>query len=81
MKDFEMPCPCEKCGVIFELDEGTSHAGTIYCNECGNKLNAIEEKETEITDAKDALENAKTDVIFWQTEVEKLEKELEELSN
>lgn len=74
----EMPTPCENCGQIFDLDEGTDFAGTIYCAECGDDFVAKEEKEDELNDAKESLKNAKTEVIYWECMVEKLQKEYDD---
>jgi hypothetical protein len=48
--DIEMPTPCQHCGIIFDLHDGTAselwYPNTIICDSCGN----IEEREIEVRD-------------------------------
>jgi predicted nucleic acid-binding Zn-ribbon protein len=77
---YEMPCPCEECGEIFDLNDGTSFGNIVYCSTCGDRLNRIKELESEIEDVKDNLTNALHDVDSYSNELKLLHEKLEKLN-
>ena len=60
--EMEMPTPCQKCGEIFDLNDGISsekwYIDTVICESCG-RIEADEmEKDEEIQDLKAGIEDA-----------------------
>lgn len=66
IENMEMPTPCQKCGDIFELEEGTGSEkwfpNTIICEKCGNEEQKEIERDEEIEDLKIKLSDAEFDV-------------------
>lgn len=62
MCEFEMPTPCQKCGSIFELNEGTGSVkwfpNTVICDNCGTEENAEVERDEQIEDLKIRIDDA-----------------------
>ncbi len=58
----EMPTPCQKCGNIFDLNDGTASEkwfpNTVICNGCGANEYSEIEKDEEISDLKISIEDA-----------------------
>lgn len=58
----EMPTPCQKCGDIFDLNDGATSAkwfpNTVICESCGNQEDIEIERDGEIQDLKSAIEDA-----------------------
>lgn len=59
--DMEMPCPCQKCGEWFDLNDGFGsrkwYRGTVICKSCHNdEVDEIEADEEE-EDLIDNIEN------------------------
>lgn len=59
--NMEMPTPCQKCGNLFDLNDGTGSTkwfpNTIICESCGNE----EEKEIERDEEIEELQNSLSD--------------------
>jgi hypothetical protein len=72
--DIEMPTPCQHCGVIFDLHDGTTselwYPNTIICDSCGD----IEEREVEL---QDEMENLQLEIDDAEWTIENNNKELE----
>jgi len=58
----EMPTPCQKCGGWFELNEGSGSVkwfpNTVICQKCGEEEKAEIERDEEIQDLKNAIDDA-----------------------
>ncbi len=84
-ENMECPCPCEVCGEWFELNEGlaserltTASGHTIICESCGYKERDEIERETEIADLKEGIENAKYEIKSARERIAELESTVEE---
>lgn len=71
--DIEMPTPCQHCGVIFDLHDGTAselwYPNTIICESCGNieedeieMLDEISDHNSNIEDAEWTIQNAHKEI-------------------
>jgi lysyl-tRNA synthetase class I len=62
----EIPTPCQHCGGIFDLNDGTAsekwYPNTIICEACGRLEEAEIEKDDEISEIVEQLDNAYYDV-------------------
>ncbi len=62
IENFEMPTSCQKCGEIFDLNDGTGSEkwfpNTVICQKCGNMEEKEIERDEEISDLKSQLEDA-----------------------
>lgn len=58
-QDMEEPCQCD-CGKWFDLQDGDSsmYSNKIICEECGDKEEAEEERQIEIDDIEQDLDDA-----------------------
>jgi len=61
--EMDMPTPCQRCGTIFELNDGCVsekwYPNTIICDQCSwDELDEIEQNE-EIDELKEGIEDAK----------------------
>lgn len=60
--EFEMPTPCQKCGKIFELNDGTQSVkwfqNTVICQVCGDEEQKEVERDEEIQDLKSTIDDA-----------------------
>ena len=58
----EMPTPCQKCGEIFDLNDGLTSEkwfpNTIICEPCGKIERAEIERDEEISALKEQIEEA-----------------------
>ncbi len=66
----EMPCPCQRCGEWFDLNDGVGsdkwYPNTVICASCGR----LEEKEIEIDEEIEELKEAISDAEFTKKESE-----------
>ena len=60
--EFEMPTPCQKCGNIFNLNDGHGSEkwfpNTVICESCGRDEDAEIERDEEIEDLKSQIDDA-----------------------
>ena len=58
----EMPTPCQKCGEIFDLHDGSPSQkwfrNTVVCEDCGRLEDDEMERDEEIEDIKNQLSDA-----------------------
>lgn len=61
-KEFEMPTPCQKCGEIFDLNDGIASIkwfpNTVICQKCGDEEEKEVEQDEEIDDLKSQIDDA-----------------------
>lgn len=61
--EFEMPTPCQKCGDIFDLNDGTGSVkwfpNTVICQNCGDAEDIEVQRDEEIVELKNQIEDAK----------------------
>lgn len=76
-----MPTPCNNCNKTFDLTDGVGYNNIVYCKECGNNLNRIDEIDIEITDLELEIEDAKYTVDQNPILIEILEKEKQTIIN
>jgi len=66
-KEFEMPTPCQKCGEIFELYEGTESVkwfpDTVICRRCGDMETDEIQTEEEIENLKNQITDAEITIL------------------
>lgn len=83
--EMEMPTPCQKCGNIFDLNDGVGSGkwfpNTIICETCGIKEDKIVELESELEAVKLDLENAKWDVTHYGKRVDEINQALQKLES
>lgn len=74
----EMPTPCQKCGDIFDLNDGCGsdkwYPNTVICETCSIK----EQKEVEIDEE---IEELKLDITNTEWDLERWKKRLKELQS
>lgn len=62
MDEMEMPTPCQKCGEIFDLNDGFGSKkwfpNTVICQKCGDAEEKEIERDEEIQDLKVAIDDA-----------------------
>lgn len=62
LEELEMPTPCQKCGQIFDLNDGTASVkwfpNTIICEKCGDEEEKEVERDEEIDDLKSQIDDA-----------------------
>jgi hypothetical protein len=60
--DMEMPTPCQRCGDIFDLNDGREsekwYPGTVICETCAGEETVEVEQDTFIEALEDELEDA-----------------------
>ena len=60
--ELEMPTPCQKCGDIFDLTDGTGSVkwfpNTVICKKCGDEEEKEIERDEEIEDLKSQIDDA-----------------------
>lgn len=60
--EMEMPCPCQKCGEWFDLNDGSTSKlwfpDTVICASCGNLEDLEIERDIEIEEMTEQLQNA-----------------------
>lgn len=60
--EFEMPTPCQNCGNLFDLNDGTVSTkwfpNTVICSKCGDEEQALVERDEEIEDLKNQIDDA-----------------------
>lgn len=61
--EMEMPCPCQRCGKWFDLTDGIGsekwYPETVICRECGQAEQIEIEKDEEIKELKEQIDDAK----------------------
>lgn len=61
-EEMEMPTPCQKCGVWFDLNDGARSdkwfPDTVICEQCGREEESEIEKDEEIEDLKNQISDA-----------------------
>jgi hypothetical protein len=69
----EEPCVC-RCGEVFELGDGyeSREGNTVICVKCSNEEDEEAEREEEISDLLNALEEAESTVKHCKDELKKL---------
>lgn len=58
--ELEMPTPCEECGEVFDLHDGHRHPSRniVICAECANRLQQEADREEEIENLKEEIQEA-----------------------
>lgn len=60
----EMPTPCQKCGKLFDLNDGASSQkwfpGTVICDPCGDIEQEEIERDDEIEDLRERISDAES---------------------
>ena len=60
--EMEMPTPCQKCGGIFDLNDGHGSVkwfpNTVICQNCGEEEEKEVERDEEIEDLKSQIDEA-----------------------
>lgn len=77
--EMDMPCPCQICGKIFDLNNGVACENIVYCEECGMALKTTAEKKEELEDAEHELTNLKWDRNDLNRQIEELEEKIKNL--
>lgn len=71
-----MPTPCQRCGDIFDLNDGKEskkwYPNTVICTPCAATELAEIGIDEEIQELKDNISDALTDISGWQDRLEKL---------
>lgn len=61
-EEMEMPCPCQKCGEWFDLNDGCRsdkwYPNTVICETCGREEEKEIERDEEIQELKEAINDA-----------------------
>jgi hypothetical protein len=61
-EEMEMPCPCQKCGEWFDLNDGIGSQkwfpNTVICESCSIKELDEIDVDTEISELNDTIEDA-----------------------
>ncbi len=61
-EELEMPTPCQKCGEIFDLNDGTGSIkwfpNTVICQKCGDEEEKEVARDKEIEDLKSQIDDA-----------------------
>lgn len=61
-EEMEMPTPCQKCGKWFDLNDGTGSTkwfpNTVICQKCGDEEEKEVERDEEIEDLKNQIDDA-----------------------
>ena len=61
-EEMEMPCPCQKCGKWFDLNDGYGSEkwfpNTVVCKTCHREEEKEIERDEEIQDLKQELDDA-----------------------
>ena len=74
--DMEMPTPCVNCGKVFDLHDGRGsqkwYPNTVICKECYEKEQIEIERDEEIYELRNTIEDAKY-------QIEEARKRLKEL--
>ena len=62
LEEFEMPTPCQSCGEIFDLHDGVASQkwfkNTMICEECGDVESSEIERDEEIEELKELIDEA-----------------------
>lgn len=65
-EEFEMPTPCQKCGEIFDLNDGTGSVkwfpNTLICRTCGEEEEMEIERDEEIEELKQQIDDANSTI-------------------
>jgi len=61
--EMDMPTPCQRCGNIFDLNDGCTsekwYPNTVICNNCAMEEEEEITKDEEIDELKEGIEDAK----------------------
>ncbi len=61
-EEMDMPCPCQKCGEWFDLNDGRGsqkwYPNTVICEKCAEEEEKEIERDEEITDLRNAISDA-----------------------
>lgn len=61
-EEMDMPCPCQKCGEWFDLNDGTPsgkwYPKTVICEKCGVEEEKEMDIDNEIEELKEQISNA-----------------------
>lgn len=61
-EEMEMPVPCKHCGKWFDLNDGHGsvkwYPNTVICPKCGREEEAENERDEEILELKDQIQDA-----------------------
>jgi hypothetical protein len=75
--NMECPCPCEKCGKWFELQDGDRSEkwfpNTVICSSCGRVEREEIEHDEEIDGFKEMIDEAESNIKYAQSELAKLD--------
>lgn len=74
--EMEMPTPCQKCGNIFDLNDGTGSVrwfpNTVICEKCGDEEEKEIERDEEIEELKNQIDDAKITIQDSRTRLQEL---------
>jgi predicted metal-binding protein len=60
-EEMEEPCPCQVCGVWFDLQDGSrspKKPGIVICESCADEEQEEVDREEEIQELRDSIEDA-----------------------
>jgi len=83
--NMEMPCPCQKCGGWFDLNDGRGSdkwfPDTVICEQCAEIEQKEIEIEEEISELKSEIEDAEYTIKTGKERMAELEKKLKEIQD
>lgn len=83
--NMEMPCPCQKCGGWFDLNDGRGSdkwfPDTVICEACANIEQKEIEIEEEIEELKCEMDDAEDTIKSGKKRMAELEKKLKEIQD
>lgn len=78
-EEMEMPTPCHNCGEWFDLNEGSPSykwfPSTIICSDCEHEEAKEIERDEEIEDLKNQIEDAKITIKYATERLKELQEE------
>ena len=79
-EEMEMPCKC-RCGKWFDLNDGITDpkSNEVLCEKCGEREEEIYDLEEEIENCKGAIEGHKADLEYEEKRLVELEEKLKTL--
>lgn len=73
---YDMPTPCQKCGEIFDLNDGHGSIkwfpNTVICEKCADEEQIEIETDEEIQDLKNAIDDAEITIKDARTRLAEL---------
>lgn len=82
-EEMEMPCPCQHCGEIFDLHDGSAsekwYPNIVICEKCGDLEDKEVETDEEVSETIEYLENSLYTVSEKYVELDELLKKRKEM--